>query len=49
VTAAKAARLIWIHGGRNIDPRTAAYFVRAVPTQAPMPAKPQEGQVTSEE
>lgn len=30
LTASKAARLIWIHGGRTIDPRTAAYFAGKV-------------------
>jgi len=30
MTASKAARLVWIHGGRNIDPRTLAYFVAKV-------------------
>lgn len=30
MSASKAARLIWIHGGKDIDPRTAAYFAKQV-------------------
>lgn len=30
MSAAKVARLIWIHGGKNIDPRTAAYFAAKI-------------------
>lgn len=30
MSPSKAARLIWIHGGREIDPRTAAYFAEKI-------------------
>lgn len=43
MSASKAARLVWIHGGRNADPRTVAYFLSKLPA-APAVCVPEREQ-----